>query len=721
MSKVDEPTLLFSKSKWIWAADATHRGACVVMRKTLSFGTERPPARALCRAACETHYYLYVNGHAAVWHGGLSRGKQAYYDEFDIAKFLMKGDNVIVVYCQYYGNDGRDLVTAPRAGFIFECNDLNIYSDESFLVYDNVAYKQTKPVNCCYAGNNMMYDASLEGQIQNVLMPSFNSSLFQPATVLSEYPDELSGTLLPRPLPLDRFSAQPVIGRVKKSTDQFAGDTYTIELPREMRVTPYMEVTGNGQERIRIYTDKSACRGTFGDEASVYNAYTIEYLTKPTVNIFEGLLPMTGEKLIFSMPRTVKVMKLGYREIGYDAEPTCVFQTDNARVNALFGKAMNTLYACMGSTIVDTPERERTLWLGDGSIAARALYLGFNGAAPLVKKAIDDILDYRDGEVLNSCVPGNLPVDMPAHGLLALGEYGIFAQYRNFVGDLELLRREHESLCDYLMMWEMTEHGVALRDGSRRWYDNLYNVDEPLIENALYYSACKYMVELGNTLGGIDYLETLEDRMDNIADYIESCWDGLGYISREDGYDDRANALIALSGLVPDDRKADVARLLCSTHSASPYLEWAVIEALGALGRKDLALKRFESRYALLADSESSTLGEDFNGYGSSCQSYQSAVISELVTVFGGIDIKKGATHITITPDFTALKDLRCSLKLATGELDVRYKYSSTRIDIVVENHTTAKVALEIIPELIGRGNERKKITINKGKNKFTI
>lgn len=723
MPKVEEPAILFGKSKWIWANGDPRKSSNIILRRTFSFGQDKPPTRAICRAACDTHYYLFVNGKAAVWCGGLNRGSnQAYYDEFDISKYLVKGDNAIVVFCQYYVGGGRDSVAASRAGFIFECNDLDIYSDESFLAHENMAYKQPHKTNCCYAGASVRYDASFEGQqIQNVLDIAFNSSLFTKATVLDGYPDGENGVLYPRPLPLWRFSPQPVIGKYKKSTDQFDGDTYTIALPREMRVTPYMEVTGNGQEKITITTDRTDCCGTFGDEKSVYSAHSIEYITKPTLNVFEGFVPMTGETLIFSMPRTVRILKLGYRVIAYDTEPTIEFESSEPRLNTLFKKAMNTLYACMGSTLMDTPERERTLWLGDGSIAARALYYSHNDAAPLVKKVVNDVLASASDDVFYSCVPGELPVDIPSHGLIALGEYGLFSQYYNFTGDVELIKREYERLCDYLMLWEMTENGVAVRDGNRRWYDNLYNIDEVLIENALYYSACKNMIELGKVIGELDYQETFEDRMTNVAEYIEGRFDGLGYSSGDDGYDDRANALITLCGLVPEERKNDIARLLAATYNASPYMEWTVIEALGKLGRRDLAKARFDARYAVLAEKNGTTLGEDFNDYGTKCQSYQAAVISEIVGTFVGVKVEQGASKITITPDFGAIKDVKCSLKLLSGELDIRYKYSPTRSDIIIDNRTNAKVILEIVPESIGRATERRTITINKGKNKFTI
>ena len=145
------------------------------------------------------------------------------------------------------------------------------------------------------------------------------------------------------------------------------------------------------------------------------------------------------------------------------------------------------------------------------------------------------------------------------------------------------------------------------------------------------------------------------------------------------------------------------------------------MEALAALGRSDLALKRFTSRYAAIARSEDTTLGEDFNGFGTKCQSYQTAVVSELIQVFGGIDVRKGASLITVSPDFTAFREFKCSIKLATGELDVKFKNNGSRIDLVIENGTTAKLTLDVRPELVGRPVERRTIVLNKGKNKFSI
>ncbi len=724
VEKTQEPTVLFGKAKWIWSAEAEKKNSHVIMRRTFSFPQGvKPPAHALCRIACDTHYCLVVNGTAAVWCGGLDRSVgQMYYDETDIGKYLVKGDNVIVLYCEYYGNSGRDLECSARAGLLFECNELDIHSDNNFTVYDNNAYRTPPVTNCRYAGWDVNYDASLEGQIQSFWEPTFSSSQFKPATEYGDYPDSEHGTLQLRPVPLETFTDINVC-KYKKIAGKFDGDKYIIALPHEMRLTPYMEITGNGQERVIITTDRTECPGTFGEENSLIHAHSVTYTTKPTLNVFECMLPMTGSTLEFSVPSTVKVLKLGYREIGYDTKPTCEFDADDT-LNKLFDKALHTLYCCMGGTIMDSPERERNVWLGDSSIAARAMYLAYADAAPLVKKTIDDLFartaERGDG-ILYSGASGGMPYDIPSHGLLALGEYGLFAQYLKYVGDIALFRREYDTLCNYLFQWEMTETGVEPRVGAQSWYDNLYNVDGLLIENALYYSACKFMRRIGKLIGNYDNDEILGDRMDNIAEFIESRWDGLGYTALGESYDDRANALIALTGLIPQERHAQIARLLVANCCASPYLEWAAVEALCVLGRSDLARKRFDARHALAVTDGSSTLGEDFNGYGTGCNAYRSAVIFEAIELFGGIKVQNGGTEIAITPDFRAIKDMRVLLKLATGEIDVRYKYSDSRIDIIIDNRTSAKVELVLVPGNVDRTAERVVTAINRGKKKFSI
>ena len=58
---------------------------------------------------------------------------------------------------------------------------------------------------------------------------------------------------------------------------------------------------------------------------------------------------------------------------------------------------------------------------------------------------------------------------------------------------------------------------------------------------------------------------------------------------------------------------------------------------------------------------------------------------------------------------------------LFRSELDVRYKHGDARVDIIIENRTTATVTLVVEPDRIGRNVEKRLIKLGKGKNKFAI
>ena len=67
------------------------------------------PATVKAAIACDTKYWLWINGERAVFEGGLKRGptpEDSYYDIVDIAPFLMKGENKIEVLTWFFGKEG---------------------------------------------------------------------------------------------------------------------------------------------------------------------------------------------------------------------------------------------------------------------------------------------------------------------------------------------------------------------------------------------------------------------------------------------------------------------------------------------------------------------------------------------------------------------------------------------------------------------------------------
>ena len=77
--------------------------------------------------------------------------------------------------------------------------------------------------------------------------------------------------------------------------------------------------------------------------------------------------------------------------------------------------------------------------------------------------------------------------------------------------------------------------------------------------------------------------------------------------------DDRANAMLVLSGLAGEDDYPQIIEVLANTYEASPFCEKYVLEALCLMDREDIAMQRILDRYAPMLTDEYDTLWEKFS------------------------------------------------------------------------------------------------------------
>lgn len=74
--------------------------------------------------------------------------------------------------------------------------------------------------------------------------------------------------------------------------------------------------------------------------------------------------------------------------------------------------------------------------------------------------------------------------------------------------------------------------------------------------------------------------------------------------------DDRANALIVLSGLANETDYPMIKNILINTKNASPFYEKYVLEALVVMGEHESAIDRMLERYDLMIQDEGTTVWE---------------------------------------------------------------------------------------------------------------
>ncbi len=597
---------MFENSRWIWAENSEAPNTRVNFKKKI-YLTDIP-RKAVLNIGCETKYWLFVNGKLAIFDGGLFRESIpgcGYFDEVNISKYLKCGNNEIVWHVWYFGNGGRNNSFCEKGGLIYECKALNLYSSKNDFAEIDIGYYNTEILNpsYLYGGHNTAYNAEKK---EFTLCPILSEKKL--AFEIGKYGDKPWGELLKRPIPALFFTNR------KAKNYQKIENLYYVKLPHAMQFSPYFIIEAKGGEKIDICSDRYEVNGGPGDNQNVYRGHRAEYICREGKQEFEMLDWIFGEQIIFSIPESVKVYNLGYRESGFNCKVKNKYNGQDPMAKKLFKKSIRTLLCCMRENYMDCPDRERGQWIGDVSVqATQVVNLLDENAKLLLRKSICDFINLRKGDILVGNVPGDNSGELPSQSLNAISELGMIATYYRATKEKEILQMVFEPAVRYLKLWSIDVDGLLEpRKGDWRWFDHLFNIDEEVLEHCWYYSALSFVRYMAQEIHCSDYDEFINNRMVLIRDNFEKrYWKGK-YFSSGDFVDDRANAMAVLSGLCPKEKYKDIAYVLMSVFSSTTYMENYVLLALCEMGYKQEAYRRMMSRYQPLIENGNTTLWEDF-------------------------------------------------------------------------------------------------------------
>ncbi len=648
------------KAMWIWDALHDKQNDWVMFRRTF---TAEVVKECMLEISADTRYFLWLNKKNVVWDGGLFRDayceNSGFIDCLNITKQLVEGENLLEILVWHYGNGGRNNNPLKTAGLIFSCEAINLYSDTTTLCQRHPSFKETgAPLpSYLFGGDNIRYDANFELQ----------DSGYKSAVAIKS---ELFGTMYERPVPLFPLS------EVMTGDYDLVDGKYCLKLPTALHVMPYLEVVAQGGELIDIRHDRYNVPGGPGDDGNLYQGHRTEYICAPGENKFMGFDYMPCETLEFTIPDTVKILALGYAVSEYPTEIAQVFECEDKSVNRLIEKCARTLKFCMRDNFMDCPDRERGQWIGDVSVQAPQVFYALDdNATQLLKKAIYNFIFLRKGDVLVGNVPGIHFQELPSQSLNAISKLGMIAQYYEFTGDKATLADCFYPMVNYLKLWDMGDDGMVVRrQGDWCWFDHLNNQDAPILENTWYYSALQFCLETCSVLDDAKHYDFLNERMHSIKNNFEQLfWKGK-YYSSGTLIDDRANAMAVLVGLAKQTHYRDIRKVLVSTYNASTYMEGYVCEALFVMGYYEDGFKRIMSRYHPLIKNENSTLWEDFMILGTKNHAWTGAPLTLFYRYFAGVSIDCNKKIITLSPNFSVLKQQKYSMNIANGAIDVNLK-----------------------------------------------
>ncbi len=647
----------FSKAKWIWGKDNKTADQKLVIRRKFDLDTVPETAEALI--SCDTKFWMWINGELAVFEGGVFRESVAggYAEKVDIAPYLKKGENIISFLVWYYGNGGRNNTDSTEAGFIFSCDALELYSDESFMLAAHPAFVKTGAPHPAYlfGGDNVGFDAHLD--FGDFTEYDFSEIEFESATI---YDNNVWGDAVISPLPLLSLYDE------EKCDHEETDNGVIADLPYAMTFSVCFELVAEGGEVIDIRTDRYNINGGPGDEFHNYNGHRIEYIAKEGKNEFFCPMYLYGEKIIMSFPETVKLKKLSYRESGYTTTRVGNFRTDNEIFNAMIEKSIRTLYVCMRNNFMDCPDRERGQWIGDVSVQAPQVFFVYDDdAKKLLKKSISDFINLRKGDVLVGNVPGMHFSELPSQSLVAVSKFGLLGEYYSYSLDPEMPEMALEPVVNYLKLWSYDDRGLLVpRSGNWRWYDHLWNVDEDMLENCLYVAAAKYALEMADITGRHEHDEFLKERIETLSENIEKYFWKNDHYASGNFVDDRANAIAVLAGICPKERYPHMRKVLLTVFNSTPYMERFVLKALCEMGYIKDAYNRMMSRYYNLAVNENSTLWEDFYILGTRNHAWSGSPLEIAFKYILGFKTEDGFKSFTIDPVPGIFKEIYCSFNV---------------------------------------------------------
>jgi hypothetical protein len=685
-------------ANFIWQSADGPANSWLAFRKNVNLASA--PASAIAAIAVDSKYWLWINGKFAVFEGGLKRGPNrtdTYYDEVDLKSFLTAGDNTIAVLVWFWGKDGFSHKNSGKGGLMFqaEIDGTRVVSDATWRVRTHAGYlAQTDPgPNFRLAEWNVQFDARRD--LTGWTEPGFDDSAWTTATVKGRPPATPWGRLWMRPIPQWRdFGLKEYVNSAQLPTAGTDGEI-SATLPYNAQVTPTLKVNAPAGAVIKMQTD------TQSDGPGV----RAEYTTRDGDQEYESLGWMSGNTVKYTIPKSVKIVALRYRETGFDSDFSGSFRSNDSNLNTLWTKSQRTLYITLRDNYMDCPTRERAQWWGDAVIEMEQTFFALDRRVDLLsRKAMSDLtLWQRTNNTLYSPVPaGNWDQELPQQMLASIGRAGFWTYYMHSA-DEAAIRAVYPAVKKYMGVWQRSSDGlVQYRGGEWDWGDWGGNVDNTVLLNIWYYMALDGVARMADVVGQSADATSYRSRMTEFKPaFLAKFWNGteLRTPGRTGGTDDRGHGLAVVAGLLGAEHWPAVLSVLKRVTESGPYLEKYVLESFFVMNDAKDGLARMRQRYSSMISSKYSTLWEFWNaGEGTINHAWTGGPLTLMSQYVAGVaPTKPGYAEFQVMPQLGDLTQVAATVPSRKGTIVVDIKRGPPfAMQVTVPPDTRATIGVPI-------------------------
>lgn len=577
----------WGKARWIWKSETVQNNDWGAFKRT--FSLESVPEQAEVKIACDSKYWLYVNGEIVIREGGLRRGPNScdtYYDVVDVAPYLQEGTNDFSLLVWYWGpgNDFTHYFASGKGGLIVSTELVDTASKKTVETGDGLWWATTekayamgeKGTNVYLGESSIVYDAQ---QAVAWMAMDFDpkEAGWELAQIVGDDEKDTGyagdspwNVLVERPIPQWKDYGLTTVETAECSISTENGLTrYEIRLPYNMQIYPYLELGAGTQAgaTVEAFT-----------ETYELSELKLTYTACAGEQSYESPGWISGDSLIFTVPQGVEIVRLGYRQTGYNVESgedtlfagyfDGTLQEDDATLSTFNGgwtwaeeelspdnnfydevwtKAAYSLYVCMRDTYMDCPDRERGQYIGDAlNEIEEAFYALGTQANSLSAKAIREIcagqVPYRyQGQTYYamSCIePVNYVHEIP---IQILGTAVAAWKYYVYTGDPTVPQDCFTAMYNYLTNYSFETSGayegtVIMRTAKElkekfntldQWSDWGNNQDTPIAITCWWYLSAKALRSMADIEGvevTAEQVAWLDEGMERIEKNFERFW-----------------------------------------------------------------------------------------------------------------------------------------------------------------------------------------------------
>lgn len=440
----------------------------ILFRKKLVMGAVK---MAVLKITADDYYKLYINGKFVTQGPSPCYPCGYFYNEIDVSRYLIEGENTFAVHTYYQGLVNRVWVSADLRQMLYfslSCDGKEVLVSDTdwkcachtgYTEHGRIGY-ETQFAEC--------YDSSSPETF--FYLPEFNDSSWDNAAVYKN----ADYTLIKQPTrQLDIYSVEPV------KTEKFDGGL-RLDFGQEMVGYIYAEAKGKkGDELTLRYGEELNDDKSVRFEMRCNCKYEEKWLLSggdDTLMQYDYKAFRYAEILI---PDGVEIKKINMTVRHYPYEEKALYKTENGNLKKVIRLCANTIKYGTQEQYLDCPTREKGQYLGDVSIAARAQAV-LTGDTTLMKKAIDEfcrstfickgMMAVSSGSLMQEIADYSLQfaaqltwiysVDKDIEFLRKAEPYatGVYEYFRNYMREDGLIEGVKEK-------WNLVDWPANLRDG----------------------------------------------------------------------------------------------------------------------------------------------------------------------------------------------------------------------------------------------------------------